>query len=48
MSKRFDGSNCGIIATTKTTSATMATPVIRNITFSASPTPHMWMPTKIR
>ena len=43
---RFDASNSGIIATTKTSSATTAIAVITNMTFSASPTPIRWMPTK--
>ena len=44
---RFDVSNSGIIAMTNTTSATTAMAVMANISFSASPTPYRWMPTKI-
>ena len=47
MSKRLSASNFGTIATTNTTSATTATPVMANITRSASPTPRRWMPTKM-
>jgi hypothetical protein len=39
-------SNSGIIATTKTMSATTAMAVIANISLSASPTPYRWMPMK--
>jgi hypothetical protein len=47
MSKRFDGSNCGIMPITKTTIAAMASAVIANITLRASPTPNRNSPTKI-
>ena len=39
MSVRFEVENSGIIATTKTSSATTAIAVMTNVTFSASPTP---------
>ena len=47
MSKRLSTENCGTMTTTNTTSATMATAVIANMTRSASPTPQRWMPMKI-
>jgi hypothetical protein len=39
MLNRFATSNCGIMPTTKTTSATTAMAVMANMTLSASPTP---------
>lgn len=44
MSNRLADWKCGTIATTKVISAMSATAVITNISFSASPTPKMWMP----
>ena len=43
---RLEVENSGIIATTKTSSATTAIAVMTNVTLSASPTPSRWMPTK--
>ncbi len=45
MSVQFDVENSGMIAITKTSSATTAIAVMTNVTFSASPTPTRWMPT---
>ena len=39
MVNRFDTSNCGIMPITNAASATTATTVMPNVTFSASPTP---------
>ena len=46
MSVRFDALNSGIIPSTKTISATTASAVIANMTFSASPTPIRCTPMK--
>ena len=48
MLNRLDASNFGIRPTTVAIRATTATKVMPNISFSASPTPHRWTPTKIR
>jgi hypothetical protein len=47
MSNNLPASNRGIIAITKTTSATTAIAVIASVRRSASPTPYRWMPMKI-